>query len=642
MRKQSCACMRSRYLKGIIRLIRVFRGNEFLTSDSRKIGKVRLTGGAMMRKVGGMARSNAMGKGCLTLFALPFAAVGLGSMGWLVWTLFRVAIAQSWVETPATILEASLEGGGGDSSARAVARYSYTFAGSTYESTKVSFYSGSDNIGSFQKDAAAELSRYVAKPKADAVEMDSRTRGPQFRCYVNPHKPEEAVLYRTLRIGMMLFQLMFGVIFGGVGFGLMFSTQIAARFAKKKQERIAQFPGEPWKWREDWASGVVRVDRKTARFALFFAAFWNAISFPMAIFLIPQAIKQHQNAAWFVLIFPAVGTGLAIWAFKEWARVRRFGNSTLQLATQPGVIGGKFAGLVRLPLKIHAADGFHVTLKCVRTVTTGSGDDRRTVEQLLWEQEKVLAVDASKDLTQTALPVLFAVPFEQPPTEPDSPAPVSWRVEVKATNPGIDLNVRFEVPIFKTAESSPDFVLDDAAIRPFLGHVEPRDELATQRIRIEQTARGTAYVFPPARFIGGALLITVIAIIWTGVVVGMLIARAHHKGPPLIFPIVFGFFDIFILLGFLDAWLGTGRIEIERDTLRWRSGILGIGTRGERTAARDCEFAAVTGQQVGNNLRYAVAIVGPAGKKTKITREFTSKHAAEAFIAELKRQLERS
>ncbi len=581
-----------------------------------------------------MAKQRQMGRGCLVLFSLPFAAVGVGCACWLIWTFWQVIQAQSWIETPAKILDVQINGG---DTSRTEARYSYRFAGPSdqsvegreYEGARVSFYPGSDNIGSFQRDAYDELSSH-------------QQSGKPFRCFVNPQKPDDSVLYRCVRWPMFFFQLTFALVFGGVGFGLVFGVRIAARFGKKSEQLVTQFPDEPWKWREDWASGVIRADRSAAKFLLIFAAFWNLISFPLGIVFVREALKEKHTILLLVLLFPLIGIILAISAVYVFARARRFRGATLKLATVPGVIGGKLAGIVRLTQKIRPDDGFHLRLKCTQTIVTGSGDDRSTREDVLWEDSKLIGTDASKDPRQTAIPVLFAIPYNQPHSDPKSVTPIAWKLEVRAKNPGIDLAVDFVVPVFQTAESSPDFKLDETPIKSFLAEIDPLDELHAERIRIEQTARGTAYVFPPARLPGQAIGITIFTLIWTGIEVGMIIARKHGNGPPLIFPIVFGAFDVLILLFFVDAWLGCGRIEVDHGTLRWRHGICGRGARGEIAASDISEFKAVYGSHSGNNVRYSIAVNDTAGRQQKISRYFSNKHSAETLIAELNRALGRS
>ena len=88
--------------------------------------------------------------GCVMLFALPFAAVGAGAAGWIVHDLWQWREIQSWVETPATLIQAGVDRGRDHKrgeTIRAAARYRYTFGGKQYTSERVALYTGKDNIG---------------------------------------------------------------------------------------------------------------------------------------------------------------------------------------------------------------------------------------------------------------------------------------------------------------------------------------------------------------------------------------------------------------------------------------------------------------------------------------------------------------
>src|SRR5271169_4059261 len=77
--------------------------------------------------------------------------------------------------------------------------------------------------------------------------------------------------------------LVFGVLFSGVGFGLMFVAFYGAERVGRQQRLEAEHPTEPWLWREDWAQG--RVNSKTRSNAIagwVFAIFWNLVSMPVA------------------------------------------------------------------------------------------------------------------------------------------------------------------------------------------------------------------------------------------------------------------------------------------------------------------------------------------------------------------------
>lgn len=75
--------------------------------------------------------SNRIGTGCLMLFALPFATVGVGALGWAGMQLLDWRTASGWAATSAEIVSLELEEHYGDDSTtyETTATYRYDYAG---------------------------------------------------------------------------------------------------------------------------------------------------------------------------------------------------------------------------------------------------------------------------------------------------------------------------------------------------------------------------------------------------------------------------------------------------------------------------------------------------------------------------------
>ncbi len=166
------------------------------------------------------SRKNApLRPGFFFLFGLPFAAVGVLAAWWSWHAAAEADAMRSWVEVPAIIKHAELkmnfpqhhggrhEGNRGPTF-QAIAVYEYDFGGRHFTGDRVSVGGGSDNAGSFQRTAYRELQQHFLQKKV-------------FRCFVNPERPSEAVLYRQLRWEMAAFYTLFATVFGVVGFGAM-------------------------------------------------------------------------------------------------------------------------------------------------------------------------------------------------------------------------------------------------------------------------------------------------------------------------------------------------------------------------------------------------------------------------------------
>ena len=397
-----------------------------------------------------MAKSRRASPLFLMLFALPFLGVGIFMGTLALRTINRAHFIQQWPEVPAAILEADLIESHGDSTTyRVTARFTYVINGTTYESFKVGLSTGSDNIGSWHQDRHAELQRALSGQR-------------ELTCRVNPADPADAVLFPELRTGLLLFHGLFVLVFGGAGAGMLYA---GLRGRRARQAAAAAPEDQPWLIRADWAAGVIRSSsRVQALFFVGFAVFWNLMTWPFLV-MSGGEIMQRGGVALIFLLFPVIGIGLAVWAGRAaWIAVR-YGRAFFQMASVPGVLGGRLAGVVQLPRAAYPEDGYLVTISCERTEQ--SGDSTRTVA--VWKDERRLdpqvlpVVDAGQ-----AVAVVFALPYAVPASETrEGGGDIDWRLRVQGRQPGVDVDLTFEVPVFRTGASRAGFVLDEKPIAAF-------------------------------------------------------------------------------------------------------------------------------------------------------------------------------
>ncbi len=140
--------------------------------------------------------------------------------------------------------------------------------------------------------------------------------------------------------------LIFGLVFSGIGFGLIFAAFYGSQATKREQRKQAERPAEPWLWREDWAQGSIpSKTRSTMIGAWVFAVLWNLVSAPLLFFIPQQAAKKP--VAYLGLLFPVVGVFLLIRAIRQTLAYREFGKTVLEMASIPGVIGGELKGVIQ-------------------------------------------------------------------------------------------------------------------------------------------------------------------------------------------------------------------------------------------------------------------------------------------------------
>ena len=122
--------------------------------------------------------------------------------------------------------------------------------------------------------------------------------------------------------------LVFSVVFGGAGFGLMGAAIYRFRKAQGEAALQEKHPGEPWLHKDEYREGKIRSTTKRALVnSVIVAVMWNAVSSPL-LFMVPKEVLEKDNpAALLGLLSPIVGVGLLVRAWKNFARWRKFGES---------------------------------------------------------------------------------------------------------------------------------------------------------------------------------------------------------------------------------------------------------------------------------------------------------------------------
>ncbi len=547
-------------------------------------------------------KSSSLGNGCLMLFALPFAAVGVGALVWSLWTLHDWYEASTWSPTPAQLVAVELEehsNDDGGSTYETTAEYRYDYAGTTYTGTRVAIDSGADNIGGFQHRLYSEL-------------RAAHQSNLPVTAYVDSDDPSRAILNRELRPGLFAMKGLFAIVFGIVGFGLLLGARHAAKKQAAENEQRQRFPDEPWRWRPEWANGrIAGSSRAAAYLVIAFAVLWNLISLPAAM-IVPGELAEGNRAAAFALLFPLVGLCLAAWAIHAWLRMKRFGTPTLNLLRLPVALGGRLKGSIRVEAPVSVTTDFGLELECVEIRTRGTGKNRKTVEKLLWQKQwRVPRHQCQIGPTFTTIPVDVALPADQPETTMDGgPDKILWRLEATGVCPGPDFWSKFELPVFKTAET-PDPA--EAAAEPATRADAPDlRALAAIGIDYQRTAQGAeAWTFRRGHNRSVAVWLTGFAALWTVICIGLFMLDA-----PLLFPIVFTLADLAIVWWALHTWFTEYHVTLDR-------GLLTLVRRGfmarapiEIPRAWIRSVRAKVGMQAGNKLYYDLEVETADGKHT--------------------------
>ena len=444
----------------------------------------------------------------------------------------------------------------------------------------------------------------------------------------------------------LFLQVIFALCFCGVGFGLIVYGRYASRKSAEEDALQQLHPDEPWMWRPDWAQGrVLGANKQTMVFTWAFAVFWNLISAPLLFQVPKEVIEKDNKLALLGLMFPVIGLGLLVWAVRATLRWRKFGASVFEMSALPGVIGGRLRGRIQTALQSLPESGFEIKLSCVRRInrerTTGGTGNRNTTEKILWQEERTIDPAAlGRGYRGVSAPVEFVIPYDcEPADESDPDNRVIWRLESSADVPGVDFKCSFELPVFKTADSSPETIEQEAGwgFKPPSLAFDPSE--ATVRVG-PSASGGTEFYYRAARNVGSAVALTVFLVIWAGAV-----WLQFYMGFPLLFPIVFGAFGVLLFLAAVDLWFSHTRVVIESGKVKITRSTLGFSSTKEIAISEIDQVKLNIGMQQSQTATqsarayYDIEIHPKSGKKFKAGRNIRNKREAEWLVDQMRRRI---
>jgi hypothetical protein len=425
--------------------------------------------------------------------------------------------------------------------------------------------------------------------------------------------------------------LIFGIVFSGIGLGLMYLSIFGSKFLKKQERAQAEHPAEPWLWREDWAQGRIKSKTRSGMIgAWIFAVLWNLVSAPMLVFVPREAAKKP--IAYLGFIFPVAGAILLVRAIRlTWAFLE-FGTTWFEMTPVPGVIGGELKGIIQARFPHSPDHGVQLRLSCVHRVTSGSGNSQTTSEKIVWRGETSLASgQLYPGPNGTSVPVDFRIPWDSQSSEVRTPRDaIVWQLEALADVPGVDYHDVFEVPVFRTSQTPaqpPETELAAAAA--------PASRPSAPTIPITHTAQGVEFYFGAARNKGFAFGTTIMLLICSTITYFISVARA-----PVIFPLAFGFFALVLLYATVQMWMGTTRVGIGNGVLLLQDGLLGGGKVQRFTFSEIASIASTINSQRGGGTGtpyYDIELRLHNSKKVTLGRTLGNKQEVDWLVAEMRR-----
>ncbi len=558
----------------------------------------------MLRSNRSAARSTKqLSGGCAVLFGLPFILAGLAVGAFLYFpAISSWWSSRSWVEVPCWIETAELKasrGSKGGTTYRAEASYRYEFERHSYHGDEVSFFSGSDNMGDFQERAFQQLQSVKSKKRP-------------FRCFVNPFKPEQAVLFRELRWGLLLLMSIFPTLFPLAGLLVSIGGWLQSRKTGLSQKLAAQHPSEPWRWRSEWEGDTIHATKDGLPFILGVAGWILVVQLPLALAVILGGEIAKSGLAMLALL-PAMLALIPL--FFAWKRVKSrlaFGHPSLQLKQFPARTGSALAGDLRFDRVLSPASTISVRVLCQRHITRRSGDSRTTAKETIWEHTETLsAAEARRDISGVRLPLHIEIPRGLPSSVVDEASIVTtegeqhvWTLEVSSSQGGKPAVL--PLPMFAARGEA-------MAEESVTNHPAEVVALSTEDLVLRLQARGVRAEFDSSgipmlldcsagrnRFM--AVFLLLFGSVWFAAFLFML-----YQGAPLIFRLIWGITSPLILGSGMWTMLHSRRVEFTAGELRILNRIGPFYSWQETFEPRHFTgFSHDTNMQSGNQFYYRV------------------------------------
>ena len=224
------------------------------------------------------------------------------------------------------------------------------------------------------------------------------------------------------------------------------------------------------------------------------------------------------------------------------------------------MIGGHLKG-IKTPSALLPQEGPSLKLTCINRRVSGSGKNRSVNEKILWRERQVIPKDGIEARVQgSSIPFTFEIPYDAKETDRNNMNnAILWYVDAAASVPGVDYGAQFEVPLFRTSESDPDFAPAREAEVPEQMAEDLTHTGSHGGITVRPGQRGgTEFYFAPARNVSVAVVLTVFTLIWSAIIWFMM-----TQGAPIFFSIIFGLFDLLLLYAVLQLWFGVSKVLIE-------------------------------------------------------------------------------
>jgi len=384
---------------------------------------------------------------------------------------------------------------------------------------------------------------------------------------------------------------------------------------------------KPWLKEKKWTGNRISSSAKMQHYFLWgFAIVWILLTSPI-LFNFDEiwGKTQREPITAIAFLFPLVGVGLLVTAFRSTQNWLEFGRTPLVLDPFPGALGGHVGGTIETAITFDPDMIGSVTLQCLHSYVTGSGKNRSRKESVEWQTDGVCHVQRGQQGANFSF--RFDVPDDLPISDVEKGSGYHlWRVTVKTKLDGPDFSRSYEIPVFKTGETS--VVLQDgtedhhATVDAAMAGVESIANIKT-------IPGGLQAYFPAFQRPGMGIFTLVFGLIFAGAGIG-----AGYGDAALIFPVVFTLVGGLIAL-FGIYYLGKSLfISVTNEGVKSRRFLFGYPLRTKQIAVSNIaklEIKEGATMSSGNKttVYYQLVAESKDGQKLQLAERLTSRAEVE-------------
>ena len=249
--------------------------------------------------------------------------------------------------------------------------------------------------------------------------------------------------------------LVIGGLFALTGIGTIVGVLVSRTKQVRSRQAYGEHPNDPWMVNPDWRTNRIVSKKRSKSAGNLIAAIAFLIISALVCLAIPIELPKGNHGVWFVLIFPLVSLLFFNSAVRAWLQAVRWGESVLVLETLPIPVGGALRARIetRVPReRLASSDSITASLRAVNSITTNShGQLTTSNRQVNMDFTKIDGSKIEAGAAGGVIPIEFQIPVGAPPTDNRDPYDeVTWTLVTNAELPGINYEVEFDVPVFRT------------------------------------------------------------------------------------------------------------------------------------------------------------------------------------------------